>query len=67
MIIPGSVRIRVTHYEDEVMTVRCGQCSSEFEVYTFNRTTRCKLCGRVCRFDQAVTGAPNVVPIRRRA
>jgi tRNA(Ile2) C34 agmatinyltransferase TiaS len=45
--------------------VRCGRCSAEWET-TGRETSRCQACGRNCRLSQAVTGAPNVVPLRRR-
>lgn len=68
VIIPGSVRIRRTVTEEEIMTIRCGACASEFEVHTWNHTTRCRQCGRVCRFGSGeAPSAENVIPLRRRA
>jgi hypothetical protein len=66
LIVPGSVRVRVTHYEDTLMTVRCGRCAHEFETHVGYHTTRCKACGRVCQLD-AAPEVQNVTPIRRRA
>jgi hypothetical protein len=66
LIVPGSIRVRVTHYEDTMMMVRCGRCSHEFEARADCHTTRCKRCGRVCQLDQALLAGDNVTPIRRR-
>lgn len=65
VIIPGSVRTVVIQWT--VFAVRCGRCGHEQETRTECRTTRCTSCRRVMRLDQAVTGAANVTPIRRRA
>jgi len=64
-IIPGSVRVEVVQHVEQRMTIRCGRCGFEFDVMTWNHTTRCRLCGRVCRFRYVpLRGVGNVVPFR---
>jgi hypothetical protein len=67
LIVPRSIRVRVTHYEDTMMTIRCGRCGHEQEVFADCHTSRCKGCGRVCQLDRAIEPGANVTPIRRRA
>lgn len=64
-VIPGSVRTERSEHESELMTIRCGGCGHEQEVNTFNHTSRCRGCGRTCRFGPPPPAAENVVPIRR--
>ena len=64
LIVPGSLRTKVTTITHTLVTLRCGRCGAEFDAYAECKTTRCKRCGRVCRLDTAAELAPNVTPIR---
>lgn len=63
-VIPGSVRTRRSEHQSELMTIRCGGCGHEQDVSTSNHTSRCRQCGRTCRFTLP-PAAENVIPLRR--
>lgn len=67
VIVPGSVRTKVIHWECLVVTLMCGRCGSEFEARAECKTARCKQCNRVCRLDKAPEMGPNVISLRKRA
>jgi len=67
VVIPASLRTEVR--TQSYVTVRCGQCGTEFEARAECKTTRCKNkdCRRTCRLDHPAEASPNVIPLRRTA